>query len=333
MINQAVLLLKNKKYLSHFVRILYKHNFKKIFIFTNKKIKIDNFKTFFDKIEFSFTQDLDPLITNKYKQVYNKLDEEFISINCDFFLAEDYFFLKRYFYNKKNSIYIKSIGKHIPFALFKKKIFLSKSNSKKIFKLKKNIKKKFNFLTLQYSKKNIIKLFFANIYQKTIILDRDGVINVNKGYVGFKNKFFFQKGAIKALKYLSEEKYNIYVITNQSGIARGYFLEKDVISLHNYIRDKLETKNVPINKIYYSPYHKDGIINKFKKNSSCRKPGIKLFKILCEEWNVNDKKNIMMIGDQISDIEFAKNAKIKSALFKDGNLFNFIKDLKNKKKF
>jgi len=333
MINQAVLFLKNETYLNHFFRILYKHNFKKIFIFTNKKLELDKLNTFFDKIEISFTQALDPLFIDNYKQFYNKLDNEFISINCDFFLADNYLYLKKYLSKKKKSIYVKYLGNDIPFILFKKKIFLSRLNSEKILKLKKDIKKKFNLLNLQNSKKNKIKLFFSNVYKKTIILDRDGVININKGYVGFKNKFFFQKGAIKALKYLCEKKYNIYVITNQSGIARGYFLEKDVVSLHNYIRDTLEKKNVVINKIYYSPFHKNGIIKKFAKYSSCRKPGIKLFKILCKEWNVKNKKNIIMIGDQISDMDFAKNAGIKSAFFKDKNLFTFIKNLKNKNKF
>ena len=98
------------------------------------------------------------------------------------------------------------------------------------------------------------------------------MINVNKGYVGFKKDFVFQKGAIKALKYLNDNKYNIYVVTNQSVIARGYFSENDVINLHNFIIYQLEIRGIYINKFYYSPYHKDGIVTKYKKNSSCRKP-------------------------------------------------------------
>ena len=91
------------------------------------------------------------------------------------------------------------------------------------------------------------------------------MINVNKGYVGFKKDFVFQKGAIKALKYLNDNKYNIYVVTNQSGIARGYFSENDVINLHNFIIYQLEIRGIYINKFYYSPYHKDGIVTKYKK--------------------------------------------------------------------
>ena len=198
-------------------------------------------------------------------------------------------------------------------------------------------KKKYslNFSNDEYlnaNKKNLgslkIKKFFLKIYSKTIILDRDGVINVNKGYVGFKKDFFFQNGAIKTIKELNKNGYNIFVVSNQSGIARGYFTNRDVKYLHMYLRDILSNHNCFINKIYYSPYHKDGIIKKYSKKTDCRKPGIKLFKTIEKEWEIKINKSTYMIGDQITDIQFAKNANIKSALFKRGNLFSFVKNLK-----
>ena len=183
-------------------------------------------------------------------------------------------------------------------------------------------------------KKNLnnlkIKKFFLKIYSKSIIFDRDGVINVNKGYVGFKKDFYFQNGAIKAIKELNKNGYNIFVVSNQSGIARGYFSDKDVKYLHIYLRDVLSCHNCFINKIYYSPYHKDGIIKKYSKKTDCRKPGIKLFKTIEKEWEIKINKSTFMIGDQITDIQFAKNANIQSALFKRGNLFSFVKNLKLK---
>ena len=102
MINQAVLFSKNEAYLIDFVRTLYKNNFKKIFIFCNKKIQVDKLNTFFEKIEISYTQSLNPLFIDNYKNFYSKLDDEFISINCDFFLADNYFYLKKYLSKKKN---------------------------------------------------------------------------------------------------------------------------------------------------------------------------------------------------------------------------------------
>ena len=91
------------------------------------------------------------------------------------------------------------------------------------------------------------------------------MINVNKGYVGFQRDFTFKNGALKAIKELNKNGYNIYVVSNQSGIARGYFSDKDVKNLHIYLRDILSCHNCFINKIYYSPYHKDGIIGKYSK--------------------------------------------------------------------
>ena len=175
-----------------------------------------------------------------------------------------------------------------------------------------------------------IKNFFSKIYSKCILLDRDGVINVDRGYVGFKKDFSFQNGAIKAIKLLNKNEYNIFVVSNQSGIARGYFTNKDVKDLHTYLRDILSNHNCFINKIYYSPYHKDGIIKKYSKKTNCRKPGIKLFKTIEKEWEIKINKNTYMIGDQITDIQFAKNANIQSALFKKGNLLSFVKKLKLK---
>ena len=71
----------------------------------------------------------------------------------------------------------------------------------------------------------------------------------------------------------------------------------EIINLIDYISDHLESWGIYINKFYYSPYHKDGVVIKYKKDSSCRKPGIKLLKVLAKEWNINNKKNILMIGD------------------------------------
>ena len=221
-------------------------------------------------------------------------------------------------------------------------------NNTEFFFVKKNMINKYDFTFKNISKNSNYKLhfvnneylklkknqnekkidqFFSKIYSRSIILDRDGVINVNKGYVGFKKDFIFQPGAIKAIKYLNKNNVNIFVVSNQSGIARGYFTLTDVEKLHNYLRGHLIKNSAVINKIYYSPYHVDGILKKYSKNSSCRKPGIKLFKNIIKEWSIKNKSNMIMIGDQLTDMQFAEKAQIKSSLFSGGNLYNFIKKL------
>ena len=158
-------------------------------------------------------------------------------------------------------------------------------------------------------------------------LDRDGVINsrhLNNGYVGSLKHFRWVKGAIKAIKFLNEKNYKVVVVTNQSGVARGFFTIKDVQKIHSYIQKKLKENKAKIDKFYFCPFHKDGIIKKYKKNSALRKPNIGMFLLAKKRWNV-DKKNSFMIGDQKTDIEFAKKAKISGYLFNQKNLYKFIK--------
>jgi D-glycero-D-manno-heptose 1,7-bisphosphate phosphatase len=158
-------------------------------------------------------------------------------------------------------------------------------------------------------------------------LDRDGVINSsrpNNGYVGSLKHFKWVPGAIKAIKYLNDKNYKVVIVTNQSGIARGFFTIKDVKKIHSYIQKKLKENGAKIDAFYFCPFYKDGIIKKYKKNSSLRKPNIGMFRLAQKRWNI-DKKKSFMIGDQKTDMEFAKRAKIKGYLFNQKNLYKFIK--------
>ena len=162
---------------------------------------------------------------------------------------------------------------------------------------------------------------------KIAFLDRDGVINSsssNNCYVGSLKYFKWVPGAIKAIKFLNDKNYKVVVVTNQSGIARGFFTIKDVRKIHSYIQKKLKKNGAKIDAFYFCPFHKDGIIKRFRKNSILRKPNIGMFLLAKRKWNV-DKKNSFMIGDQKTDMEFAKRAKIKGYLFNQKNLYQFIK--------
>jgi D-glycero-D-manno-heptose 1,7-bisphosphate phosphatase len=158
-------------------------------------------------------------------------------------------------------------------------------------------------------------------------LDRDGVINsdkLNNGYVGSLKHFKWVQGAIKAIKLLNDKNYKVVVVTNQSGVARGFFTIKDVRKIHSYIQKKLKENGAKIDAFYFCPFHKDGIIKRFRKNSILRKPNIGMFRLVKRKWRI-DKKNSFMIGDQKTDMEFAKRAKIKGYLFNQKNLYQFIK--------
>jgi len=164
-------------------------------------------------------------------------------------------------------------------------------------------------------------------FTKIAFLDRDGVINCtnfNKGYIGSLNHFKWIKGAIKTIKFLKQKKFKVVVVSNQSGVARGFFKIKDVKKINFYIQKKLRENNAKIDAFHFCPFHKDGIIKRYKKDSSLRKPNIGMFRLVQKKWDI-DKKNSFMIGDQKTDIEFAKKAKIKGYLFNKKNLYEFIK--------
>ena len=162
---------------------------------------------------------------------------------------------------------------------------------------------------------------------KIAFLDRDGVINYSNfqnGYIGNIKYFKWYKGAKKAIKLLNQSHYKVVIVTNQSGIARGFFTEKDVNNLHRYIKSAIKDYGGQVNAIYYCPYHKDGKIKEFRKKSKLRKPEIGMFKLAQKKWKI-DKYKSFMIGDQKTDMLFAKKANISGYLFNEENLYEFVK--------
>lgn len=171
-------------------------------------------------------------------------------------------------------------------------------------------------------KKKIIKKKY-----KIAFLDRDGVLNknLNGGYIGEIKNFRWISGAKKTIQFLNKQQYKVIVVTNQSGIARGYFKKKDVFILHKFMKNELSKIGAKIDKFCICPHHIDGKIKEFKKKCSCRKPGNKHFRDINKLWRV-DKKKSFMIGDQITDIEFANKSGIKCYYFNKKNLFHFMKE-------
>ena len=165
---------------------------------------------------------------------------------------------------------------------------------------------------------------------KIAFLDRDGVINksnIRSGYIGKIKHFKLMPGCIKTIKYLKLLKYKVVIVSNQSGIARGYFKISDVYKVHKHLQNILIKNNTRLDKILFCPFHKDGKIKKYKKSSKLRKPKTGMFQIINKIWRV-DKKKSFMIGDQVTDMEFAKKSGIKGYLFKEKNLYKFVKSIK-----
>ena len=158
-------------------------------------------------------------------------------------------------------------------------------------------------------------------------LDRDGVINKEKGYLYRIDDFEWIEGAKESIKYLNDKGYYVFVVTNQSGIAKGYYSEEDVIYLHNYINNELKSINAHIDEFFYSPFHPDNTKD-YLNLSHLRKPDTGMLKLAATKWSI-DKSNSFLIGDKLTDIECAEKFLIRGHLFKNGNLLKFIKFSEN----
>ncbi|MBF8984851.1 HAD family hydrolase [Lutibacter sp. B2] len=158
--------------------------------------------------------------------------------------------------------------------------------------------------------------------KKAIFLDRDGVINIDKNHVYKIEEFEFIDGVYKVLKFFQNMEYLIIVITNQSGIARGYYTEKDFNLLNNWMLEEFKKRGINITKVYYSPYHPIYGIGQYRKSTRCRKPNPGMILQAKDEFNIDLSKSIL-IGDQESDIQAGIKAGIKLNIFvKNGNRFN-----------
>lgn len=135
---------------------------------------------------------------------------------------------------------------------------------------------------------------------KALFLDRDGVINVDHGYLHKKEDFEFVPHIVDLMQYMSSRGYIIVVITNQSGINRGYYTLEQFLDLTKYIENECKKRGVTIRNTYYCPHTPE-------ENCDCRKPKPKMILDAIKDLDI-DPKNSIMIGDKPSDIEAAKNA-------------------------
>lgn len=145
---------------------------------------------------------------------------------------------------------------------------------------------------------------------KALFLDRDGVINVDKKYVYKIEDFEFIDGVIETLRYFQELGYLLIIITNQAGIGRGYYSEEDFRILNEWMLTQFANKGVHISKVYYSPFHPEHGIGKYKRESFYRKPNSGMILQAQKEFDIDLAKSIL-VGDKESDIEAGINAGIK----------------------
>ena len=156
---------------------------------------------------------------------------------------------------------------------------------------------------------------------RAAFLDRDGVINVDYGYVSDIKDFEFKEGIFELLKFLQDKGYKLFIVTNQSGIARGYYTEADFHNLMDYMIKELKKRNIKITDYAFCHHHPD-----ITGECECRKPNPGMILNLAKKYNI-DLKNSIMIGDKQSDIKAGKNAGIKQNYLVKESLFDIIKKI------
>lgn len=135
---------------------------------------------------------------------------------------------------------------------------------------------------------------------KAVFLDRDGTINVDKNYLYRTEDFEFLPGAVDALKMLQSAEYLLIIITNQSGIGRGYYTEEDFLKLNEYMKAELSKAGVNISAVYYCPHLPDAQVERYRKVCTCRKPATGLFEQAVRDFNIDLSKSFA-VGDKLRD--------------------------------
>lgn len=150
------------------------------------------------------------------------------------------------------------------------------------------------------------------IMKKAIFLDRDGTLNIDHGYVHRIDDFHFIEGSIEALQKLKAMGFLLVLVTNQSGIARGYFSEEQFLQLTEWMDWSLADRGVDLDGIYYCPHHPQGQ-GEYKQDCDCRKPKSGMLQQAIRELNI-DPAQSFMVGDKVEDLLAAQGAKVRSKI-------------------
>lgn len=340
--------INDKTFISYLLNHFSKFNFEKIFIlagYRGNKIIKKYHKKFYNLTEIEVIKEKKPLDTGgALSNLKNKKINDFLLINGDsIFMVDNFYNLKKNTIyltyninyrsnsklnglnidNNKNIIFSKRSNYMNAGVYFFKKNFLNLIPSEKISledkilpklidkkKLKGIISDRFFFdIGTPNNFLKSSKLLKSQFKRPAIFLDRDGVINYDKGYTHMYKNFKFKPNVIKALKFLQNKDYYIFVVTNQAGVAKGIFNLNDFFILHKKINNYLIKKKIFINDIRYCPYHPKAKIKKYKKKTFYRKPGNLMILDILKNWDIDLRKSFM-IGDKLSDKLAAKKSNI-----------------------
>lgn len=162
--------------------------------------------------------------------------------------------------------------------------------------------------------KNAQSMIPSCLKKPAVFFDRDGVLNYDYKYVHSVEKFEWITDAIEAIKFCNDSGYYAVIVTNQSGIGKGFYSERDFHYLCNWMNLELMKKGAHIDKIYYCPHYEFSEEQKYRQNCDCRKPSSGMIKDAANDWEIMLSTSFL-IGDKITDILAANNVGVKGVLF------------------
>lgn len=155
--------------------------------------------------------------------------------------------------------------------------------------------------------------------RKALFLDRDGVINIDTGYLHTPEQCVFVDGIVDLIRHANAADYVVAVVTNQAGIARGYFSAAQFTVFTDWMIHTLEKEGARIDRVYHCPHHPDAGIGELKRACDCRKPQPGMLLQAQKDFDL-DMANSLIIGDKMSDLEAAKRAGVATRLLYSADL-------------
>jgi D-glycero-D-manno-heptose 1,7-bisphosphate phosphatase len=166
----------------------------------------------------------------------------------------------------------------------------------------------------------------ALLHRRALFLDRDGVLNVDHGHVGTRDRFEWMPGALDAIRHATQAGWHVFVVTNQSGVARGYYDEAAVHDLLGWMADEARRAGGTIDDTRYCPFHEAAAVAAYRGAHPWRKPEPGMLLDLIRAWEL-DPARCVMVGDQPTDMAAAAAAGVPGHLFPGGNLLEFVQPL------
>ena len=163
----------------------------------------------------------------------------------------------------------------------------------------------------------------SRLRRPAVFFDRDGVLNLDHGYVHAPHQVEWVRGAKEAVKLLNDAGCYLFVVTNQAGVAKGLYEEEAIETLHRWMAEELAAEGASIDDWRYCPFHPEGSVADYRAAHPWRKPSPGMLLDLLARWPV-ERKGSFLVGDKISDIEAAEAAGIPGYLFEGGDLAAFL---------